>query len=62
MTPTTEERRRRSPSDYVFGRVLGEGSFSTVYLAKDLHTNKEHASKSNKFKSCHLLEDMLKDF
>lgn len=46
MTPTVEEKRKRAPQDYVFGRVLGEGSFSIVYLAKDLHTNKEHASKS----------------
>lgn len=46
MTPQPqEEGRKRSPEDYVFGKVLGEGSFSTVYLAKDIHTNKEFASK-----------------
>lgn len=45
MTPTSEEIRKRGPSDYVFGKVLGEGSFSTVYLARDVHTNKDHASK-----------------
>lgn len=44
MTPT-EEIRKRTSSDYVFGKVLGEGSFSTVYLARDIHTNQEHASK-----------------
>ncbi|CAG9862073.1 unnamed protein product [Phyllotreta striolata] len=43
--PPAEETRRRSPSDYIFGKVLGEGSYSTVYLAKDVHTNKEHAIK-----------------
>lgn len=47
MTPPAEEIRKRSPSDYIFGRVLGEGSFSTVYLAKDVHTNREYASKCN---------------
>lgn len=46
--PPAEEVRRRSHSDYIFGKVLGEGSFSTVYLAKDVHTSKEHASKSIK--------------
>ncbi|CAH1999885.1 unnamed protein product [Acanthoscelides obtectus] len=45
MTPPVEEARRRSASDYRFGKVLGEGSFSTVYLAKDIHTNKEYAIK-----------------
>lgn len=46
MTPTTDETRKRTPSDYVFGKVLGDGSFSTVFLARDIHTNKEYASKS----------------
>lgn len=46
MTPTTEETRKRTSSDYVFGKVLGDGSFSTVFLARDIHTNKEYASKS----------------
>lgn len=41
MTPPP----KRSASDFVFGKVIGEGSFSTVYLAKDIHTNKEFASK-----------------
>ncbi|CAH1171223.1 unnamed protein product [Phaedon cochleariae] len=45
MTPPAEEVRKRTPSDYIFGKVLGEGSFSTVYLAKDIHTNKEYAIK-----------------
>lgn len=37
---------RRSESDYHFGRVLGEGSFSTVYVARELASRKEYASKS----------------
>lgn len=41
-----EPARRRSESDYHFGRVLGEGSFSTVYVARELESRKEYASKS----------------
>jgi hypothetical protein len=37
---------KRTHRDYIFGKVIGEGSFSTVYLAKDIHNNKECASKS----------------
>ncbi|XP_063243207.1 3-phosphoinositide-dependent protein kinase 1 isoform X2 [Bacillus rossius redtenbacheri] len=36
---------KMTPKDYVFGKVIGEGSFSTVYLAMDIHTNKEYAIK-----------------
>lgn len=47
-----EPARRRSESDYHFGRVLGEGSFSTVYVARELESRKEYASKSkSKFRS-----------
>ncbi|XP_018333405.1 3-phosphoinositide-dependent protein kinase 1 [Agrilus planipennis] len=47
MTPPPAEEtvKKRSQDDYVFGKVIGEGSFSTVYLAKDIHTNKEFAIK-----------------
>jgi 3-phosphoinositide dependent protein kinase-1 len=46
MPPPTEELvRKRTSEDFVFGRVIGEGSFSTVYLAKDVHTNREFAIK-----------------
>lgn len=41
MMPVT----KRNPKDYIFGKVIGEGSYSTVYLAKDIHTNREHAIK-----------------
>lgn len=36
---------KRTPKDFIFGKVIGEGSFSTVYLAKDIHTGKEYAIK-----------------
>lgn len=36
---------KKSPNDFVFGKLLGEGSFSSVYLAKDVKTAKEYASK-----------------
>jgi 3-phosphoinositide dependent protein kinase-1 len=36
---------RRTANDFRFGKAIGEGSFSTVYLTKDIHTNKEYASK-----------------
>lgn len=36
---------KRDPNDYIFGKTIGEGSFSTVYLAKDIHTNRMCASE-----------------
>lgn len=49
MTPPnnieSQEQRKKTPLDFIFGKVIGEGSFSTVYLAKDIQTNKEFASK-----------------
>lgn len=36
---------RLSPVDFCFGKTIGEGSFSTVYLAKCIHTSKEFAIK-----------------
>lgn len=41
----TNNRSRRSDRDFIFGKVIGEGSFSVVYLAKDIHTSKECAIK-----------------
>jgi len=41
----TEAPKKKSSSDYYFGRVIGEGSFSTVYLAKDASSKKEVAIK-----------------
>nr|DBA35728.1 TPA: Phosphoinositide-dependent kinase 1 [Drosophila grimshawi] len=36
---------RRSPTDFFFGRYIGEGSFSMVYLAVDIHSRREYAIK-----------------
>ncbi|XP_037950154.1 3-phosphoinositide-dependent protein kinase 1 [Teleopsis dalmanni] len=36
---------RRSPKDFVFGKIIGEGSFSVVYLGRDVHTRREYAIK-----------------
>lgn len=37
--------RRRTARDYQFGTKIGEGSYSTVYLAMDLYNNKTYAIK-----------------
>jgi hypothetical protein len=36
---------KRSANDFRFLKAIGEGSFSTVYLAQDIHTTKKYASK-----------------
>ncbi|KAG0729373.1 putative 3-phosphoinositide-dependent protein kinase 2 [Chionoecetes opilio] len=36
---------KRSDRDFIFGKLIGEGSFSSVYLAKDIHTDQEYAVK-----------------
>lgn len=38
---------KRTANDYRFGKTIGEGSFSSVYIAQDIHTKKEVASKYN---------------
>lgn len=43
---TSRSNKIRGANDFRFGKSIGEGSFSTVYLAKDIHTNREYASKS----------------
>ncbi|XP_064478988.1 3-phosphoinositide-dependent protein kinase 1-like [Ornithodoros turicata] len=34
-----------TPKDFIFGKLIGEGSYSMVYLAKEMRTNKEYAVK-----------------
>ncbi|XP_031638962.1 3-phosphoinositide-dependent protein kinase 1 isoform X2 [Contarinia nasturtii] len=36
---------RRTANDYRFGKTIGEGSFSSVYIAQDIHSKKEVAIK-----------------
>uniref|UniRef100_A0AAR2LV20 3-phosphoinositide-dependent protein kinase 1 n=1 Tax=Pygocentrus nattereri TaxID=42514 RepID=A0AAR2LV20_PYGNA len=46
--PTTQSpqpQRKKWSEDFKFGKILGEGSFSTVVLAKELSTGKEYAIK-----------------
>ncbi|XP_076672178.1 phosphoinositide-dependent kinase 1 isoform X3 [Andrena cerasifolii] len=45
LNPQNPPTHKRSPKDFIFGKVIGEGSFSTVYLAKDIHTSQEYAIK-----------------
>jgi hypothetical protein len=44
-TPETDSdsQRKRVPKDFEFGDVIGEGSFSTVLLAKEVSTNQTFA-------------------
>ncbi|KAM6423611.1 3-phosphoinositide-dependent protein kinase 1 isoform 2-T2 [Liasis olivaceus] len=37
--------RKKRPEDFKFGKILGEGSFSTVVLARELTTSREYAIK-----------------
>jgi 3-phosphoinositide dependent protein kinase-1 len=43
MNPSILEKK--SAESYRFGKVIGEGSFSTVYLAKEIESSKEYASE-----------------
>ncbi|XP_023936762.1 3-phosphoinositide-dependent protein kinase 1 isoform X2 [Bicyclus anynana] len=36
---------KRTAKDYIFGKMIGDGCYSTVFLAKDIHTGKEYAIK-----------------
>lgn len=44
--PTQPFRQtKRTPDDYIFGKLIGDGCYSTVFLAKDIHSGKEYAIK-----------------
>lgn len=48
LTPTSmpaAKPTKRTAKDYIFGKVIGDGCYSTVFLAKDIHSAKECASK-----------------
>ncbi|KAH9494910.1 3-phosphoinositide dependent protein kinase-1 [Bulinus truncatus] len=38
-------KAKKTPNDFIFGKVIGEGSYSTVYLAKEVSTHREFAIK-----------------
>ena len=38
-------RKKKEEIDFYFGRIIGEGSFSTVYLCKEVNNSKEYAIK-----------------
>ncbi|CAL8076698.1 unnamed protein product [Calicophoron daubneyi] len=41
----TKPRPKPRPSDFRFGKEIGHGSFSTVYVAREIATNAEYAIK-----------------
>ncbi|XP_038618467.1 3-phosphoinositide-dependent protein kinase 1 [Tachyglossus aculeatus] len=41
----SQQPRKKRPEDFKFGKILGEGSFSTVVLARELATSREYAIK-----------------
>lgn len=43
--PTSVLHHKKTPRDYIFGKYIGEGSFSTVYLAVDVNNKREYASE-----------------
>ena len=48
-THGSQERRRATTDDYAFGKLIGEGSFSSVFLAKEVSKpNREVAVKVGK--------------
>uniref|UniRef100_A0A8C2CG45 3-phosphoinositide-dependent protein kinase 1 n=1 Tax=Cyprinus carpio TaxID=7962 RepID=A0A8C2CG45_CYPCA len=47
--PQPTQPRKKRPEDFRFGKILGEGSFSTVVLAKEHSTGKEYATRANSF-------------
>lgn len=44
-TPLAVTPPKKSPKDFIFGKFIGEGSFSNVYLGVDINTKREYASK-----------------
>ena len=45
-TRGSQERRKHTPEDFTFGKLIGEGSFSTVFLVREISgTKRELACK-----------------
>nr|XP_060642406.1 3-phosphoinositide-dependent protein kinase 1 [Anolis sagrei ordinatus] len=45
QAPAPQPQRKKRPEDFKFGKILGEGSFSTVVLARELASSREYAIK-----------------
>ena len=41
----SEKPRRARPEEFIFGKLIGEGSFSCVFLAKEVSSQREFAIK-----------------
>jgi len=39
------EKRKLTPDEFMFGKLIGEGSFSCVFLALEMSTKREFAIK-----------------
>ncbi|CAL1540627.1 unnamed protein product [Lymnaea stagnalis] len=44
-TNDPKAKSKKTPNDFIFGKVIGEGSYSTVYLAREVSTQREYAIK-----------------
>ena len=45
-TRGSQERRKNTPDDFIFGKLIGEGSFSSVFLVREnIATGRELACK-----------------
>lgn len=44
-TSSSQPLKKKKPEDFKFGKILGEGSFSTVYVVREISTGKEYAMK-----------------
>jgi len=42
---SSQSQKKKEESDFYFGRIIGEGAFSNVYLCKEVSTKKEFAIK-----------------
>ena len=46
-TRGSQERKKVATEDFAFGKLIGEGSFSSVFLAKEVKLDREVAIKVN---------------